>query len=260
MVWIRGAREDFDEWRAMGNAGWGYDDLLPDFRAIEDNAAGEDEWRGRGGPVHVSDLSRFVHPLCHRYLAAGQALGLPFNSDFNGSGQEGVGIYQITTRNGRRMSAARAFLRPAMKRRNLRVETGALATRIMFEGRRATGIEYLKNGKSHIATAGREVILCGGAINSPQVLQLSGIGPGGHLRQLGIDVVHDNVHVGANLQDHQGLNYTWRAKMPTLNQILRPWWGKGLVGARYLLTRSGPLAPNLGRPPTGSRRRATSRS
>ena len=245
MVWIRGQREDFDDWRDAGNPGWGWDDVLPAFKAIEDNQAGEDEWRGRGGPVHVSEMSRFAHPLCNRYLEAAQALGLPANPDFNGRSQEGVGVYQITTRNGRRMSAARAFLRPAMKRSNVRVETGALATRILFEGRRAVGVEYLRNGRTHVARAGREVIVSSGSINSPQLLQLSGIGPAGHLRSLGIEVVHAGEAVGANLQDHQGINYTWRAKVPTLNQLLRPWWGKALVGARYLMLRNGPLSMSM---------------
>ena len=245
MVWIRGNRGDFDDWRDAGNPGWGWSDVLPAFRAIEDNQAGEDEWRGRGGPVHVSEMSRFVHPLCGRYLAAAQALGLPLNPDFNGADQEGVGVYQITTRDGRRMSAARAFLRPAMRRANLRVETGALATRIILEGRQAVGVDYLKNGRSHRALAGREVIVAGGSINSPQLLQLSGIGPAAHLRSLGIEPVAENVHVGANLQDHQGINYTWRAKSHTLNQILLPWWGKALVGARYLLLRNGPLSMSM---------------
>jgi len=245
MVWIRGAREDFDGWRDAGNPGWGYDDLLPDFRAIEDNEAGEDRWRGRGGPVRVSEMAPFVHPLCGRYLAAAQTLGLPLNPDFNGEGQEGVGVYQITTRDGRRMSAARAFLRPAMKRTNVTVETEALATRILFEGRRAVGIEYLKGGRKHTVRAGREVIVSGGSVNSPQLLQLSGIGPADQLRGLGIDVLLDNAHVGANLQDHQGINYTYRAKVATLNQLLRPWWGKALAGARYLLLRDGPLSMSM---------------
>jgi choline dehydrogenase len=245
MVWIRGNARDFDDWRDAGNAGWGWDDVLPAFKAIEDNQAGEDEWRGRGGPVHVSEMSRFVHPLCGRYLRAAEAVGLPVNPDFNGASQEGVGVYQISTRNGRRMSAARAFLRPAMKRANVRVETGALATRILFEGRRAVGVEYLKNGRTHQVRAGREVILSAGSINTPQLLQLSGIGPAEHLRALGIDVVHANDHVGANLQDHQGINYTYRARVPTLNQVLRPWWGKALVGARYLLSRDGPLSMSM---------------
>ncbi|TPL18106.1 MULTISPECIES: GMC family oxidoreductase N-terminal domain-containing protein [unclassified Mesorhizobium] len=245
MVWIRGAREDFDDWRDAGNPGWGYDDLLPAFKALEDNEAGADRWRGRGGPLHISDTSDAVHPLTKRYLAAGQQAGLPFNSDFNGAAQEGVGVYQISTRNGRRMSAARAFLRPAMKRANVRVETNALASRILFEGKRAVGIEYLQKGQTKTARAGREIILSAGSINSPQLLQLSGVGPAALLHGLGIPVIHANENVGANLQDHVGINYTFKGRLPTLNQILRPWWGKLMVGMQYILTRSGPLSLSM---------------
>ncbi|GLS32179.1 choline dehydrogenase [Mesorhizobium albiziae] len=245
MVWIRGQREDFDDWRDAGNPGWGFDDLLPVFKAIEDNEAGADAWRGRGGPLHVTDCSASVHPLTRRYLKAAQEAGLPFNPDFNGASQEGVGVYQISTKNGRRMSAARAFLRPAMKRGNVRVETGALATRILFEGRRAVGIEYEKNGRSQSVRAAREVIISGGSVNSPQLLQLSGIGPTDLLKSLGIEVLVGNDNVGANLQDHVGINYTFKGKEPTLNQLLRPWWGKLLVGAQYLLLRSGPLSLSM---------------
>ncbi|RWN53360.1 GMC family oxidoreductase N-terminal domain-containing protein [Mesorhizobium sp.] len=245
MVWIRGAREDFDAWAAAGNPGWGFDDLLPVFKALEDNQAGADQWRGVGGPLHITDCSTAVHPLTKRYLAAANRAGLPFNPDFNGASQEGAGIYQITTKNGRRMSAARAFLRPAMKRKNLRVEINALATRILFEGKRAVGIEYLQNGETKTARAGREVILSGGSINSPQLLQLSGIGPSAILGALGIAVVHANENVGANLQDHVGINYTFKGRLPTLNQILRPWWGKLMVGMQYMLMRSGPLSLSM---------------
>ncbi|MER8843543.1 GMC family oxidoreductase [Mesorhizobium australicum] len=245
MVWIRGAREDFDDWRAAGNPGWGYDDLLPAFKALEDNEAGADAWRGSGGPLHISDTTDAVHPLTKRYLTAGQPAGLPLNPDFNGAAQEGIGIYQISTKNGRRMSAARAFLRPAMKRANVRVETNALASRILFEGKRAVGIEYLQNGQTKTARAGREIILSAGSINSPQIMQLSGVGPAALLKGLGIPVVHGNENVGANLQDHVGINYTFKGKLPTLNQILRPWWGKLLVGMQYILTRSGPLSLSM---------------
>ncbi|TGS10104.1 choline dehydrogenase [Mesorhizobium sp. M2E.F.Ca.ET.209.01.1.1] len=245
MVFIRGAREDFDAWAAAGNPGWSYDDLLPSFKAMEDNEAGADRWRGVGGPLHVTDCSRAVHPLTKRYLAAAEQAGLLFNPDFNGASQEGVGVYQITTKNGRRMSAARAFLWPAMKRGNVRVETNALATRILFEGKRAVGIEYEQNGEKKTARAGREVILSGGSINSPQLLQLSGVGPSALLGNLNIPVVHANDNVGANLQDHVGINYTFKGKLPTLNQILRPWWGKLLVGMQYILVRSGPLSLSM---------------
>ncbi|TIQ21641.1 MAG: choline dehydrogenase [Mesorhizobium sp.] len=245
MVWIRGAREDFDAWAAAGNPGWAFDDLLPVFKTLEDNQAGADQWRGVGGPLHITDCSTSVHPLTKRYLAAANQAGLPFNPDFNGAFQEGVGIYQITTKNGRRMSAARAFLRPAMKRKNLRVEINALATRILFEGKQAVGIEYLQNGETKTARAGREVILSGGSVNSPQLLQLSGVGPSALLGALGIAVVHANENVGANLQEHVGINYTFKGRLPTLNQILRPWWGKLMVGMQYVLLRSGPLSLSM---------------
>ncbi|PLP56080.1 choline dehydrogenase [Mesorhizobium loti] len=245
MVWIRGAREDFDAWAAAGNPGWGYDDVLPIFKAIEDNEAGADQWRGRGGPIHISDNRARVHRLTIRYLKAAEQAGLPANNDFNGAAQEGAGIYQITTKNGRRMSTARGFLHPAMKRANVRVETHALATKILFEGKRAVGIEYVQNGETRTARAGREVILSGGSINSPQLLQLSGVGPADMLSGLGIPLIQAVENVGRNLQDHQGINYTWKAKWPTLNQVLRPWWGKLLVGLHYLVLRSGPLSMSM---------------
>jgi choline dehydrogenase len=245
MVWIRGHPADYDGWAARGNPGWAWADVLPSFREIEDNAAGETPLRGRGGPVHIADCSTGTHPLTRKYLEAARQAGLPPNPDFNGPQQEGVGIYQLTTKDGRRMSAARAFLRPAMRRSNLRVETGALATRILFEGRRAVGVEYEQAGAIRTVRAGREVIVSAGSINSPQLLQLSGIGPGGLLRDLGIELVMDNGHVGRNLQDHVGINYTYKGREKTLNQILRPWWGKALVGAQYIFLRSGPLSRSM---------------
>lgn len=245
MVWIRGHPGDYDEWAAQGNPGWSYADLLPAFKAIEDNEAGADQWRGQGGPVHVTDCRRTTHGLTARYLEAAKQAGLALNPDFNGASQEGVGVYQISTRDGRRMSAARAFLRPAMKRANVRVETGALATRILFDGKRAIGVAYDRNGESVVVRAGREVIVSAGSVNTPQLLQLSGVGPGNHLGGLGIEVVHANENVGRNLQDHVGINYTFKGREPTLNQILRPWWGKALVGLQYLLTRSGPLSLSM---------------
>ena len=245
MVWIRGAREDFDAWATDGNPGWGFADLLPLFKAIEDNAAGADAWRGRGGPIHITDNRHLVHPLTEAFLKAGAEVGLPFNADFNGASQDGVGVYQINTRNGRRMSAARAFLRPAMRRSNVRVETNALATRILFEGRKAVGIEYRHAGRTKTAHADREVILAAGSVNTPQLLELSGVGDPALLGPLGIPVVHANPNVGEHLQDHVGINYTYKARIPTLNQTLRPWWGKALVGLRYLLLRDGPLSMSM---------------
>ncbi len=245
MVWIRGAPEDFDEWQAKGNPGWGWADMLPIFKALEDNEGGADEWRGAGGPVRVSKIDKEIHPLAHNYIEAVQQAGLPSNPDFNGKNQEGVGLYQITTKNGMRMSAARAFLRPAMKRKNVTVITKAQATRILFEGKRAVGVEYIKGGVTKSARATREVILSGGAVNSPQLLQLSGIGDPVLLAKFDIPLVQENKNVGQHLTDHQGINYTFKSKLPTLNQTLRPWWGKLLVGMRYILFRNGPLSISM---------------
>ncbi|MFN3548762.1 MAG: GMC family oxidoreductase [Mesorhizobium sp.] len=245
MVWVRGAREDYDDWRDAGNPGWGHDDVLKAFKALEDNEAGANAWRGRGGPLHVSDMRGKVHPLTRLYLEAGRQAGLPLNEDFNGQSQEGVGVYQLTTRDGRRMSAARAFLRPAMKRKNVRVVTGAPVSRILFEGARAVGVEYVRNGRTEQARCGREVILSAGSVCSPKLLELSGVGDPALLKGFGIDVRHANANVGEHLQDHLGLNYTWKARQKTLNQVLRPWWGKALVGMQYLLARSGPLSMSL---------------
>jgi choline dehydrogenase len=249
MVWIRGHPSDYDDWASAGNPGWGWADVLTAFRAIEHNEAGADAFRGQGGPLFISANCRDIHPLVEPWLRSCENLGLARNPDFNGASQEGVGIYQLTVRGGRRNSAARAFLRPAMARRNLRVLTRAHATRVLFgtgaDARRATGIEYRHGGVLCQARSRREVILAGGAINTPQLLMLSGIGPGAHLAAHGIPVVLDNANVGAHLSDHQGLNYTWRMTVPTLNDILRPWWGKLAVGARWLLTGRGPLSLSI---------------
>jgi choline dehydrogenase len=242
MVFIRGQPEDFDEWEALGNPGWSYRDILPVFRRMEDNMAGEDEWRGMGGPLSVSDVSASVHPLCRNFIDAGTAAGLPRNPDFNGERQEGVGIYQITTRNGWRASAASAYLRPAMRRANLRVLVKARATRILFDGRRATAVEYAQDGRTFMVRIGKELVVSAGAVNTPQLLQLSGVGAPELLKRHGIGIVHALPKVGENLQDHLGFDYLYRSRRPTLNNQLRPWWGRLIVGARYLLTRGGPLA------------------
>ncbi|MCB1491566.1 MAG: GMC family oxidoreductase N-terminal domain-containing protein [Rhodobiaceae bacterium] len=245
MVYIRGHPADYDDWETAGNPGWGWADVFPAFKALEDNQDGADDWRATGGPLHVASRRTVADPLCDAFIASAEAAGLTRNDDFNGAVQEGVGPYQTTTHKGLRMSAARGFLRPAMRRGNVRVVTGATATRILFEGRRAVGVEYARGGTRHIARAGGEVILSGGAINSPQLLMLSGIGPASALGGLGIETLVDNANVGRNMCDHQGPNYTWRMNVPTLNDILRPWWGKAMVGMQYLLTRKGPLSQSI---------------
>ena len=242
MVFVRGQPADFDDWQALGNPGWGWADVLPYFRKMEDSNRAPDAWRARGGPLAVTDVRRDLHPLCATFVRAGQEIGVPRNDDFNGAQQEGVGVYEITTRDGRRASAARAYLHPAMRRPNLRVETRAHATRLQLAGARATGVTYVCGGATTSASAAREVILCAGAIGSPQLLLLSGIGPPAHLRALGVDIVHEQPAVGRHLQDHLCIDYLYRARVPTLNDELRPWWGKMRAALRYALTRRGPLA------------------
>lgn len=241
MVYIRGQPQDFDEWAAQGNPGWGWRDVLPYFMKSESHAWGASEHHGDSGPLRVTDVSRHLHPLCGSFIAGCREAGIPENRDFNGATQEGVGNYQITTHGARRMSASRAFLRPAIRRRNLTVVTGAHATRVLFEGRRATGVEYRHRHRIRSARAGREVILAAGAINSPQLLMLSGVGPADELKALGIDPLHDSPAVGRHLQDHLCMDYIYRSRIPTLNNELYPWWGKLWAGARYVLMRRGPL-------------------
>ncbi|MEM8728921.1 MAG: GMC family oxidoreductase N-terminal domain-containing protein [Pseudomonadota bacterium] len=242
MVYIRGQREDFDGWRDQGNPGWGWDDVLPYFRKAETNDRGADAYRGDTGPLHISTLDRDLHPLCDRFLEAGKELQYPLNPDFNGASQEGVGTYQNTAHKGLRMSTARAYVRPARGRSNLRIEKRAMATRLTFDGGRASGVEYHQKGRSHTARARGEVILAAGAVNSPQLLQVSGVGPGALLQRMGIETRKALAGVGQHLQDHLGIDYLYRSKVATLNQQLHPWYGKLWHGLRYVLTRRGPLS------------------
>ena len=184
MAWVRGHRADYEEWGAAV-PGWGWDEVLPAYKAIEDTEAGGDAWRGKGGPLFISANTSGLHPLVTDYIAACVKAGLPFNPDFNGAEQEGCGNYQMTIKRARRNSAARAFLRPAMRRANLRVITHAQVTRVLFEDGRAVGVEYRRGGETRTLRARAEVIVSGGAINSPQLLQLSGMGPGALLQGLG---------------------------------------------------------------------------
>ncbi len=242
MVFIRGHPADFDDWQSVGNTGWGWRDVLPYFKKLEDNSNGADEWRATGGPLRVTDVSRDLHPLCQTYLQAGQQAGLAVTPDFNGAVMEGVGLYQITTRYGRRMSTARAYLYPARRRPNLRIETNAHATRIEFEGRRAVAVHFCLNGQSRSARARREIVLSAGSINSPMLLQLSGVGPGALLHALGIEVTQESPAVGRNLQDHLCVDHLYRSRVPTLNNQLRPLRGKLWNGLKYIAALRGPLS------------------
>jgi choline dehydrogenase len=243
LVHIRGQREDYDRW---GVPGWGFDDLLPYFKKSEDYDGGASEWHGAGGPLAVSALPD-KHELCDAFIASAHALGIPRNDDFNGPAQEGTGYYHATARNGRRCSAAVGYLRPAEKRQNLRVEVEALATRLLFEGRRATGVAYEVSGAKREARAAREVILAAGSFNSPQLLQLSGVGPRALLERHGIAVVHDAPGVGEDLQDHLYCRTFWRCNRPiTLNDDMASRWRQAKIGLQYLLFRRGPLAVSAG--------------
>ena len=246
LLYVRGQARDFDEWARLGNRGWGWDDMLPWFRRAEDQQHGANEWHGSGGPLAVSDPSE-PHPLCEAWIAAGEQAGYRRNADFNGASQEGLGYYQSTMRNGRRCSAAVAYLAPVRSRPNLAIATGAMVQRIVFEGKRATGVEYSLRGRVQTAHTNGEVILAAGAIGSPQLLELSGIGSGERLRDLGIAIVHDNPEVGENFQDHLQARFVYKsAEKITFNDDMRNPLRTAKVGLKYLLKRKGPLTVSAG--------------
>src|SRR6201996_6882074 len=241
LLYVRGQHEDYDRWRQRGNVGWGYDDVLPYFKKAEDQTRGGDEFHGAGGPLPVSDWSH-ADPLSAACVDAAEQVGIPRNSDFNGATQEGAGFFQTTTKGGRRASTAVAYLGPAKARGNLHVETSALAEKILFEGRRAVAVTYRAAGVGRTARARKEILVSGGAYNSPQLLQLSGVGPAELLRQHGIDVVLDAPGVGHDLQDHMPVRVVMRCSQPiTLNDIVNNPFNKVLAGLRYALSRTGPL-------------------
>ena len=212
MIYIRGNRADYDGWADRGLRGWSYDEVLPYFRRAEDNERGANEFHGVGGPLAVSD-SRARNPIMDAFVEAAAEAGIAPNPDFNGAEQDGAGLYQVTCRNGMRCSAAAAYLRPIEGRENLELRTGVLATRVVLEDGRAVGVEALVDGGAQVFRAGREVIVSGGAYNSPQLLMLSGIGPAEHLRALGIEPLHE-LPVGDNLQDHPSVGFTYTTDEP----------------------------------------------
>ena len=241
MVYIRGQAEDFDHWRQLGNTGWSFDDVLPYFKRAEHQVRGRDDFHGTGGPLSVSDVEK--HPIAEAFIDAAMALGFARNDDFNGAAQDGVGYHQTTTRNGKRCSTAVGYLNPARGRGNLQIVTGALSEKIVVESKRAVAVQYCQNGEVKTASARREIILCGGAINSPQLLMLSGIGPAAHLAQHGVAVVHDLPGVGQNLQDHYSAPIKLKAAQPiTVNDVMLSNLKKLKVGIQYYTMRTGPLA------------------
>jgi choline dehydrogenase len=241
LLYVRGQHEDYDRWRQRGNAGWGFADVLPYFKKAENQQRGADDFHGAGGPLPVSDLGH-PDPISAAFIKAAAQTGIPENPDFNGASQEGTGFFQTTTRNGRRASTAVAYLRPARARKNLHVETSALAQRIRLEGRRAVAVEYSKAGTLRTARARKEILVSSGAYNSPQLLQLSGVGPADLLQKHGIDVVLDAAGVGHDLQDHMQVRMVMRCPQPiTLNDIVNNPVRRMLAGARYVAFRKGPL-------------------
>jgi choline dehydrogenase len=245
LISIRGQAEDYDAWAAAGNPGWAFADVLPWFRKLEHNVRGASEWHGADGALWASDIET-PHPLVEAMIAGAEEIGIPRNDDFNGARQEGAGYYQLTTRHGRRCSTAVAYLRPARARGNLRVETNAHATRVLLDGRRANGVAYRQDGTERTAKANREVILAAGALQSPQLLQLSGIGPPDLLQSFGIPVQHALEGVGENLQDHLQARVIFRCTQPiTTNDALRTLAGKLRIGLDYVVRRRGPMAVGI---------------
>jgi len=243
LVYIRGNPQDFERWAAEGAEGWAYRDVLPYFKRAERRHEGGDRYRGDSGKLMTS-YGSLSNPLHAAWLAAAEQAGYPRSQDVNGFQQEGFGRMDMTVGEGRRCSAARAYLRPALGRSNLTVITHALATRVLFEGRRARGLDYVCGGKTHRVRVGKELILSAGPINSPQLLKLSGVGPGAELQSFGIEVVHDLPGVGANLQDHLEFYFQLACKQPiTLYSSINP-WSRALIGARWILRKDGLGATN----------------
>ncbi|WP_420411802.1 GMC family oxidoreductase [Roseibium sp.] len=238
MVYCRGLPQDYKDWENAGAAGWGWDSVRKVFERLETKTGTNGAAQG-DGPINVQDTSSQIHALNRHFFAAIKETGLPLTDDFNGSQPEGAGTYHINTRHGRRCSSAYAFLRPALKRPNLSVRTNTQVKQILFQGTCAVGVELLSGEKLFAA---KEVILSAGAIASPQLLQVSGVGPGNLLQSHGISVVQDNGNVGAHLQDHLAATYTFRAKEPTLNAVLRPLLGQARAALQYALSRKGPLS------------------
>ena len=244
MVYVRGHQNDFKDWEKVAPS-WSWSNVEPLFKKIEAWKGKSSSARGSSGPVGVSNVERDVHPLTNKYLEAGQELGFPLNGDYNGSHMEGVSVYQTTIANGLRVSSASAYISKRNSGRNLRVITNAHVTKLIFDGRRATGVCFSQGNRETTVLTDGEVILSAGALNSPHLLYLSGLGPANELQPHGISVLQDMPHVGRHLQDHIGVDFTLAVNRPSLNQKLRPVLGKFLVGLEYLFFKSGPLAMSL---------------
>ena len=246
LLYVRGQPQDFDAWAAAGNTGWGFDDLLPYFKRSEHFHGEPGPWHGNDGPLHVSS-PRQRHGLCDAFIRAAAEHAIPENADFNGATQAGAGYFHTTSFNGVRCSSASAFLRPIKRDRNLCVRVNATVLRVLFEGRRAIGVEYRRNGTSEVARARLEVVLAAGAIASPHLLLASGVGPGEQIGNQGIPVIADLPGVGRNLKDHYNVRVAYRCRKPvTMNDYYSTWWGKARLGLEYLIKRQGLLSQGAG--------------
>ena len=241
MVYCRGLPGDFDDWAKAGNPGWSWNDVRPVYEKFERRVDAQGR-AAQGGPLFVSDVRQELHPMADIFFEGARQMGIPFTDDFNGPQPEGVGRYHINTRHGMRWSAADAFLRPALKRPHVKLQTGALVERVLFEGNKAVGVRYQMDGVEHTARARAAVVLSAGAVQTPQLLQLSGVGPGALLQEKGIPVVLAQNNVGGHLQDHLAMSYYYKATQPTLNNVLSSLWGKLKVGLQYVTTLGGPLS------------------
>ncbi|MCR6499035.1 choline dehydrogenase [Shinella sp. CPCC 101442] len=242
LVYVRGHAEDFNRWEALGAQGWAYADVLPYYKRLETSLGGETGWRGTNGPLHVR-RGPVTNPLFHAFIQAGQQAGFELTDDYNGSKQEGFGLMEQTIYNGRRWSAANAYLRPAMKRPNVSL-VRCFARKIVIENGRAVGVEIERNGKIEVVRANREVVVSASSFNSPKLLMLSGIGPAQHLKDMGIEVKVDRPGVGANLQDHMEFYFQQVSTKPVSLYSWLPWFWQGVAGAQWLLSKGGLGASN----------------
>jgi choline dehydrogenase len=243
LIYVRGQRSDFDDWAAQGNDGWAFEDVLPYYKRLESHPLGNTAYHRADGRVRITQMKSAAHPICGAFLEACAGLGYPRNDDFNGASLEGAGIYDINTRDGLRDSSSRAYLQPALDRTQLTMEHHCLVDRVLFDDHgKATGVSYRHDGERRQCNAAKEVILAAGAVDTPKLLQLSGVGDRALLHKHGVTVTHHLPAVGRNLQDHTCASYYYRANRRTLNDEFSSWLGKARAGLQYLLMRSGPLA------------------
>ena len=246
MIYVRGQAQDYDDWAEAGNKGWSYRDVLPYFSKLESHPLGNTEYHGANGPIGISPMKDDAHPICHVFIKGCEQAGYKRTDDFNGAQFEGAGIYDVNTRNGQRSSSSFEYLHPVLNRKNLTVEREVLVTQVLFDAnRRATGVVVKQNGSARHFTAKREVILSAGAVDTPKLLQLSGVGDSALLAEHRVPLVHHLPAVGQNLQDHLCVSFYYRSNVKTLNDEMRPLLGKLKLGLQYLLTRKGPLAMSV---------------